>query len=558
VLRRLLVGALLVGLTLVPYAQALRFDFVTWDDPVYVTGNLEVRQGLTLPGVKWAFTTGEIANWQPLVTVSHMLAVELFGLEPAGHHAVNLALHVANVLVLFALLVSMTSALGPSAFAAALFAVHPLNVEAVAWISARKDVLSTLFGLLSTWAYAGYVRHGGRGRYALCALLLALGLMCKPMLVTLPVLFLLLDYWPLGRAWSRRALLDKVPLLGLSLASAIVTFAIQARAGGVDVPEPIPLPLRAANGGMSYVRYLGKLLWPTDLSVLYPHPNLPGGTPWGGWQIAAAVALLAIISIALGVSRRRYLVVGWLWYVIALLPVSGLVPSGFEAMADRWGYLPLMGLFIAIAWGGAEVARRRPYAVSAAAVAAVVAATASTWRQVGYWRDSITLYEHSLRAAPDPPYLRYNLGNALERQGRTDEAIRQYQRAVAISPGYSVAHNNLGAALLGQGRTEEAITQLDAAVRGNPRNAQAQNNLGRALEVKGRLDEASAHYRAAIEARPGYALAHFNLARVLEARGQLDEAVAHYQETVRLQPDFAPAQSGLRRAQARRSQGGPP
>jgi protein O-mannosyl-transferase len=565
VLRRLLVCAVLAGLTVIPYAQALRFEFVTWDDPVYVTGNPEVSQGLTLDGVKWAFATGEIANWQPLVTVSHMLDCELFGLDPAGHHAMSVALHVANTLVLFALLSSMTAAVAPSAWAAALFAVHPVNVEAVAWVSARKDVLSTLFGLLSMWAYAGYARRGGAGRYGLVALLLACGLMCKPMLVTVPVLLLLLDYWPLERPWSRRLLLEKVPLFGLSLASAVVTVFVQARAGGVDVPEPIPFGLRAANAAVSYARYLGKLFWPANLSVLYPHPNVPGGTPWLEGQILAALALLASISTVVLLSRRRYLVVGWLWYLVALLPVSGIIPSGFEAMADRWAYVPLIGLFVAIAWAGAELATGRGPAVrltvAAAALGVLVAATAASTRQAGYWRDSITLYEHSLRVAPDPPYLRYNLATALERAGRTDEAIQQYRRTIAVHPRYSNAHNNLGRALLAQGLIDDAIQECGEAVRLDPRNAQAHNNLGRGLELKGRLDEAVAQYREAIAVKPDYVLGQFNLARLLHAQGQLDEAIAHYQEALRLQPDFAAAQQKLQGAlqdRARLGRAAPP
>ena len=553
-LRRLLLCTVLAGLTLVPYAQTLRFDFVTWDDPEYVTANEHVRRGLTRDGIVRAFTTGDVANWQPLVTLSHMLDVQLFGFHAGGHHATNVALHVANTLVLFGLLVSTTAAVVPSAWTAALFALHPLHVEPVVWVSARKDVLSTLFGLLALWAYARWARRGGRGRYLLTLGLAALGLMAKPMLVTLPALFLLLDYWPLARRPTLRLLVEKVPFAVLSVAAAVVTLAVQARAGGVDVPAPIPLGLRAANAAVSYVRYLGKLLWPANLSVLYPHPNLAGGTPWAPWQVAGAVALLLAVTVGVARSGRRYLVFGWLWYVVALLPVSGLVPSGFEAMADRWTYVPLIGLFVAIAWAADEMAARSPswrLAVGVTAAATVVAATGCSWYQTRWWRDSIVLYEHSLRAAPDPPYLRYNLANALARQGRTEEAIVQYRRAVEILPSYSV--NNLGAALLAVGRIDEAIAECREATRLDPTNAQAYNNLGRALEVKGRLDEAIDAFRNAVTVRPGYALGHFNLGRVLHGRGQLDDAIVHYREALRLDPDFGPARAGLQMALRARS-----
>jgi tetratricopeptide (TPR) repeat protein len=564
---RWIIGLTLIAATLIVYAQALRFDFVSWDDPIYVTQNPQVRAGLTLDGVRSAFSTGERANWHPLVTLSHMLDCELFGLGPAGHHATNVLLHLANTLILFRVLDSMTSAVWASAWVAALFALHPLHVEPVAWVSARKDVLSTLFGFLSLWAYVAYARRGGAARYLLTALLLALGLMAKPMLVTFPLLFLLLDYWPLarlrvGRSGARpdasatrsvgQALLEKVPLLVLAAGSSVLTLAVQRRAWTMPAIGSVPLAPRAANAAVSYVRYIGKLLWPSDLAVLYPHPNLPGGTPWAPWQVAGAAALLATATVLVLRARRPYLVVGWLWYVITLVPVSGLVPFGFEAMADRFTYVPLVGLLIAVAWGGRElVARWRPMhpvvrpAAAVAASAAALASAACSASQLGCWRDSIALYRHSLEAAPGPPVIHYNLANALDAQGQPWEAIHHYREAVRRNPSYSEAHNNLGVTLAAQGRVDEAIAHYREALRQKPHNAQAHNNLGFALEGTGRREEAIGHYREAVRIEPPYALAHLNLARVLHARGELEEAIAHYREALRLRPDLAPAERGL-------------
>jgi protein O-mannosyl-transferase len=553
--RRLLVSLALVGLTAIPYAQSLRFGFVTWDDPEYVTRNVQVRRGLTLAGVASAFSTGEIANWQPLVTLSHMLDCQLYGLDPAGHHATNAVIHAANAVVLFLALESMTAAAWPSAWVAALFALHPLQVEAVAWISSRKDVLSALFGFLAVWAYGAYARQGGIARYLLTALLLAASLMSKPMLVTLPALLVLLDYWPLGRLRDvrdvPRMIVEKLPLLLLSAGSIAVTLAVQARAWSVSTVPVLPLGERVTNATMSYVRYLGKVLWPSPLSLLYPHPNLPGGTPWTAWQLATAAVILVVVSALVLRSGRDYAIVGWLWYVVGILPVSGLVPSGFEAMADRFMYVPIVGLLVIVAWGGTELGAsgtRARAAVGALAVVVAVAAGARAFVQLGNWRDSITLYESSLRAAPDPPVLHYNLANALHAAGRDEEAIRNYRDAVRIDPTYSEAFNNLGVVLQAEGRLDEATALHREALRLKPGNAQAHNNLGRALELRGRLEDAVREYAEAVRLNPDYVLAHHNLGRVLQARGRIDEAVAQYREALRIDPGFGPSQTGLQSA----------
>jgi hypothetical protein len=518
----------LVGATLLVYARTSRFDFVSWDDPIYVTRNDVVRQGLTAGGVVWAFTTGETANWHPLVTVSHMLDCQLFGLEPGGHHMTNVVLHTANALVLFHVLASMTSAVWPSAWVAALFAVHPLNVEPVAWVSARKDVLSAFFGFLAIGMYAAYACRGGLARYLATAVLLALGLMAKPMLVTLPLLFLLLDYWPLDRvrregvAWSRLAA-EKLPFLALSAASSLLTLAVQQRPGTMETIDPIPFALRVANAAVSCVRYIGKLLWPSNLAVLYPHPNLPGGTPWVLWQVAGASALLVVLSALVLRRGARPLRVGWLWYLLALVPVLGLVSFGFEAMADRFAYIPAIGLFVVSGWGAGAVLARWPRLRPLAAVGAplvLLALMMQSAQQLRHWRDSRSLYTHSLAVAPAPPVIHYNLANVLEASGQTSEAIRHYREAARIQPKYSEAFNNLGVTLFGLDRVDEAIENYREAIRVGPGNEKAHNNLGRALEVQGRLDEAIFHYRKAVELEPTYALARTNLARVMQLRGE--------------------------------------
>jgi tetratricopeptide (TPR) repeat protein len=520
-----LVSLGLIAAAVLVYAPARDFDFVSWDDPEYVTQNVHVRQGLSIDGVVWAFTTGDHENWHPLVALSHMLDCEICGIAPAGHHLSNIVLHVLNVLLLFGVLHAMTGAIWQCAWVAALFAVHPLNVEAVAWVSARKDVLSTLLGLLAMAAYVAYARRGGIGRYLLSAALLALGLMAKPMLVTLPLVFLLLDYWPLGRlriggarteavaeqARMRRSLghllLEKLPLLALSVASSIVTYAVLRQR--VVVPStfrPVPFELRAANAVVSYVRYLAQALWPTDLAILYPHPNLPGGTPWSAGQVIGAAVLLVVISAAvLWARRQRYLLVGWLWYLGTLVPVIGLMQVSADAMADRYTYLPMIGIFIAVVWGAAEltgrVGRRHALpraAMGAAAVVVLVALMACAARQVSYWRDSIALYEHALEVAPGTAIMRTNLANVLTEKGRIDEAIEHYRLAVEVDPDYLPAHNNLGNMLMFRSQPNEAVQHYSRAVALAPNLPHTHINLADTLIVLGRIDEAIAHYERAL------------------------------------------------------------
>lgn len=587
--RLALAGALAVA-TLAVYAQTVRFDFVVFDDPSYVMENPHIRHGLTRAGVVWVFTSEHFANWHPLTGLSHMLDCTLFGLAPGGHHLTSVLLHVANTLVLFFVLSGATGAPWRSGLVAALFALHPLHVESVAWVSARKDVLSTLFAFLALGAYGSYARRGGVGRYTLTALLLALGLMSKPMLVTLPFVFLLWDYWPLGRLRlgrtqeAVRLVVEKLPFLALSLAASAVTLIVQGRAGAVASVAEVPVRLRAANAVVSYARYLEKMIWPRDLSPVYPHPNLPGGTPLEFWQVAAAALLLVTLTAAVWASRRPYARMGWLWYLGTLVPVIGLVQVGGQAMADRYTYIPLIGPFIVVVWGAGDlVARRaagpRRWVAAAVAVTVLLALALASRAQARHWRNSIALARHALREAPRSPHMQMNLGvalqqagkpdralrhyreaaqiaphspklhnnvgNALEVQGRRDEAIAHYRQALVLEPGFARAHANLGSALLAAGATVEALEHLETAVRLDPGHHLAHERLGFALAAQGRLDEAIAHYRQALALEPGYAEAHNNLGIALQARGEVDEAIAHFGRALEIRPDFASAHNNL-------------
>jgi hypothetical protein len=483
--RSLAVCALLIAATAALYAPVLGYEFVRFDDPRYVSENPYIAEGLTSRTVAWSFTTAHRSNWHPLTWLSHALDLELYGGDAGGHHATNVALHVLNVLLLFGVLRSMTGQVWRSGFVAALFALHPLHVESVAWISERKDVLSTMFGLLSMWAYVRYTRLGGDKRQLISVGLLLLGLLAKPMLVTLPLVFLLLDYWPLNRLRAgrleRRELLspqpsresevlsapgqqsflqllkDKVPFLAVAAAVCLITVIAQRGGGATRASDLVPLPLRVANAVTSYVRYMAKMVWPTDLAIHYPHPNLPaaGGVPWAAWQIAGAGLVLVVISVlVIRFHRRRYLLVGWLWYLGMLVPVIGIVQVGMQAMADRYTYLPIVGLFIAITWGVGDavaVLRRRvpllrlllvPVAMAVLSVYAAV-----SWSHLPTWRNSVTLFEQALAVSPTDTIMLNNLGNELGARGRLEEGILQYRRALQIAPGYINARDNLRDAL---------------------------------------------------------------------------------------------------------------
>ena len=534
----ILVCLFLVLATLTVYFQVRNHAFVNFDDDLYVSENSYVQDGLTLKSITWAFTATDTANWHPLTWLSHMMDYQLYGMDSGRHHLTNIFLHVANTLLLFFVLRRISGNLWPSGFVAVLFAVHPLHVESVAWVAERKDVLSTFFWMLTMWSYVRYVERPGVKRYLLIVFFFILGLMAKPMLVTLPFVFLLLDYWPLDRfqfgqsdigrnslqrSIGLRLALEKIPFFVLAAASSSLTFIVQEIGGAVAPLGGFSVNLRIANALVSYVSYMGKMIWPQNLAVFYPHPVL---LPW--WKVAGAGLLLISISLfVIRVWRRRpYLVVGWLWYLGTLVPVIGLVQIGRQAMADRYTYIPLIGISIIIAWGVPELLVKWRYKeIGLAAIAAVVFSVlmAITYIQVRYWANSITLFEHALEVTFNNYVAHDNLGSALYRKGRLDEAVGHYTEALRINPDYLEPHNNLGAALFRKGKIDEAICYFTRALRIKPDIAETHNNLGAALFQKGKIDEAIAHFQEALRIRPDYANAHNNLNSALAAKDRFDD-----------------------------------
>ncbi len=514
-------AALLVAIIVAVYGRTGRHEFITFDDELYVTANPMVLQGVTAPGVSWAFSTLATGNYHPLTWLSHMADVAVFGLDAGRHHLVNVALHAVNTVLLFLLLARMTGATVRSAFVAALFAVHPLHVESVAWVAGRKDLLAAFFFLLTLWAYAGYAEKRTAGRYAAVLLAAAMGLLAKATVVTIPFVLLLIDYWPLGRfarpgasfppepggpaplPW-RRLVVEKIPLAALSLAACTVALVAQTAAGATDTAGTYPFGFRAGNAVTSYGTYLAKLFWPSPLAVFYPYPA--GGL--AAWKIAlSGAALLALTALAAREARRRpFLLVGWLWYLGTLVPVIGLVQVGEQAMADRYTYLPLVGLFVAAAWGASDVLSTGPgrsRALRIAGGAAVVALAACAWVQTGYWRDSGRLYERALAVTSDNWLMQNNLGVVRVREGRIDEAVRHYAEALRIAPGFAMANFNLGEILLLKGEVARSGRYLERAAAIAPGNAVVRLVLGTALARQGRTDEALFHLREAARLDPG-------------------------------------------------------
>jgi len=542
--RTLPIAVLLALATLLAYWPVVQCGYLNLDDDLYVTANPAVWGGLTLAGARWALTATHAGLWHPLTWLSHMLDVQLYGSNPAGHHATNLLLHVANVVLLLLVLVRTTGALWPSAAVAALFALHPLRVESVAWVAERKDLLSGLFGLTTIWAYARYAERPHAGRYALVALSLALGLMAKPMLVTLPLVLLLLDRWPLRRGTSLRLVVEKMPLLALAAAAGIMEMVAAQRAGAVGHLARFPLEARLANALVSYARYLGKTLWPSGLAVFYPYPSA-----WPAPQLAGAAGLLMAVTLLAIVQMRRrpYLLVGWLWFLGMLFPVSGVVQAGSQAMADRFTYLPLIGLFVMAAWGGQDLLARwpvRPPVLAACAVALLLALGCTTWRQVGYWHDSTRLFTHALEVTSANWLAHNNLGDALAREGKLEEATRHIAESIRLEPSNPDAHYNLGVVLHRQGRPAEAIAHYREALRLAPDYPNAHNNLGVALLDGGEVEQAIGELQQAFLMHQD-AGTHFNLGLALAKQGRTDEAIEHYREAVHLKPDFGEARQHL-------------
>jgi len=553
--RRVVIASGLVSATVAVYWPVIGFEFVNFDDTVYITENPAVRAGLSAKGVLWAFTSGHAANWHPVTWLSHMLDVSVFGLSPGAHHAVNLLLHLANTLLLFELLVRMTGREGSSGVVALLFAIHPLHVESVAWISERKDLLSAFFGFLTMLAYVRYTASRKSRDYTFAALFLALGLMAKPMLVTLPFVLLLLDFWPLKR-WHQTndmtfhsLVREKLPLFALSAVSGVLTLVVQRAWGAMEIGHAIAFPERITNALVSYVRYIAKTILPLDLSLLYPHPDAPGGLPWSTLEIAASLTLLFAITACVFLWRaQRHLIVGWLWFAGMLVPVIGIVQVGGQAMADRYTYLPLIGLFIMVTYGPNQWIERRSArrfaGLSALAVVACVLAFIAH-QQTLVWRDSLTLLRHAATITPGNPIIDNHYGLALQKNGQLDEAIRHYRRALMFDPKNAITHSNLGRAVHEKGHTEEAIAHYRRAIDIASDYTSALSNLGAALADQGRLSEATSAFERALETAPDSAKLHANLATVLRIRGEYADAIAHYGRSVELAPDSAATHHGL-------------
>ncbi len=534
--------------TFAVYSQVREFHFVDYDDPDYID-TPQVRQGITREGVIWAFTSGEASNWFPVTRLSHMLDFQLFGTQSGWHHLTSVLFHALTVLLLFAFLYRSTGAKWRSALVAFLFALHPLHVESVAWVAERKDVLSAFFWFLTLWTYVRYSERPGIGRYALVLLPFCLGLMAKPMIVTLPFVLLLVDQWPLRRAWTANLIWEKLPFLGLATVSAIVTFLVQKSGGAVELLSIRPMSLRIENALVSYIAYIGQMFWPAKLALLYPYPaHLPE------WQAMLAGLILAGISVLVLRCYRNhpYLTIGWLWYLGTLVPVIGLVQVGLQAHADRYTYIPMAGLSIMLAWGAADFLTRWPKAkpaLIACVAAACSVATVVTWVQIQYWKDSESLYRHAIDVTDENYVMHYGLGATLSKlPGRLPEAISEYRTSLRISPEYADAHFNLGVALSETpGHLTEAIEEYQAAIHIRPNMAQAHNNLGLALsDTPGRLQDAISEFQAALRIKPTHAGAHTNLGAALsKIPGREQEAIAEYEAALRISPDSAEAHNNL-------------
>jgi protein O-mannosyl-transferase len=576
----LIICIFLTVATLAAFWQVNNCDFTNYDDPYYITKNDHVQNGITIEGIRWALTTVHVENWHPLTWISHLLDVQLFGLQPRWHHLTNLVFHIANTLLLFFVLYRMTKAHWESAFVAALFALHPLHVESVAWVAERKDVLSTFFWMLTMGAYCYYVERPKLQRYLIVVLFFALGLMAKPMLVTLPFVLVLLDYWPFQRfqlkksalkirtalnkqkgqpkkkhmvveevkaekpadsvyQWGsiRPLLWEKIPLIALAALSSIVTYIVQQKGGAVSSFETVPLSVRIANAFISYITYIGKTIWPNDLTVLYPlSMSLPT------WQVVGAVLLLMTITIVVIWKARKipYALVGWLWYAGTLVPVIGIVQVGLQARADRYTYLPLIGLFIMVVWGVSDLSknwRYRKQVLVASSTGILICCGIISWTQVQYWQNSITLFEHALRVTDNNYTAYYNRGTAYADLGNYRQAIEDYDKVVEINPKYKEAYNNRGNASAILGNYRQAIGDYDKAIEINPKDEKAYNNRGNAYLLLGNDRQAIGDYNMAIEINPKYTEVYFNRGHAYSNLGNYRQAIEDFDKGIEINPN---------------------
>ncbi len=559
---------LVIGI-LVVYWQVRNHTFVNFDDGSYILNNPHVRAGLNFEGIAWAFSLPGFDYWHPMTWLSHMLDCYLYGLNVGMHHRVSLILHIFNSILLFLVFKKMTGAIWRSAFIAAMFALHPMNVESVAWLAERKNVLSTFFGLLTMLTYIHYSKRPSVFRYLPILFVYTSGLMSKPMIATLPFVLFLLDYWPLGRfnfvhsdsnnqktpksnninfqrSLTLHLVLEKIPLLMLSAVSIFLSSLAVQRLGIVISTASVPMKLRIKNALVSYVSYIIKMIWPHNLAVYYPYPQI---LPL--WQVIGAGVLLICISFFVfrAVRSKPYLAVGWLWYIGTLVPAIGLVQAGlWPAIADRFTYMPLIGLFIIIAWGVPDLVVRWHYreiklATIAATLFAILAAT--TYLQVGYWRNSITLFEHALDVTYNNPIAHHKLGEALKLQNKTVAAAKHYSEALRIKPDIFLTHLNLGIILRDEGKLNEAIDYFSRALRLKPDRAEPHYELGITLEKQGDFDAAIRHYLETLRIKPDYAKAHNNLGIILARQTKDKEAIFHFHEAIRIDPNYADAHCNL-------------
>ncbi len=556
------ISAALAGLVWIVFGQTVGHSFVNFDDGTYVYRNADVTRGLSFGGIRWAFTHVVVANWHPLTIISHMLDCQLYGVSPAGHHFTNVLLHTAAVILLFLAFWRMTHAIWRSAFVAAVFAIHPLHVESVAWVAERKDVLSAVFFMLTILAYVHYTRRPSLARYGLMSILFAGGLMAKPMLVTLPFVLLLLDYWPLNRfarpgvaaarstaghldkqPWPR-LILEKIPLLILSAAASVATLIAQQQS--INLIRKLSLTGRIANAFVSVMVYLGQTVWPANLAVFYPHreDNFPI------WELVASILLFAAISGVVLVLRKekRYLFTGWLWFVGMLLPVIGIVQVGIQAHADRYTYLPQIGICLIATWTIVDLSgqwRHRRTILSVFAFATVAPLTWAARVQASQWSDSQSLWQHTIAVTSNNEMAREHLADAHLEKGRIDDAIAEARQAVRSDPESADAHGVLGAALARKGELDEAVTELRAALQLNPKLPRAHYNLANIFLQRGEVNEAITNYEAELRIQPKLPELHNNLASALLRKRQPDAALDHLKTALELNPNYAEARNNL-------------
>tara|TARA_Y100000588_G_scaffold180651_1_gene194428 strand:+ start:185 stop:1888 length:1704 start_codon:yes stop_codon:yes gene_type:complete len=529
--------------------QRLDYGFISLDDSAYITKNSNIKAGLTGESIAWAFSTSYSSNWHPVTWLSHMLDIELYGLNPRGHHRTNILFHIANTLLLFCVLLRMTGARWRSGFVAVLFAVHPLNIESVAWVSERKNVLSTLFWFLTVWAYISYAKKKRIKNYLLVVLFLVLGLMSKPMLVTLPFVLLLLDYWPLKRfagelptlKETRQLGLEKIPLFALAVASSVITYIVQKNSGAMSSLENVPLDFRLANTLSSYVGYLWKMLWPDNLSIFYPYPNSISESK----TILCGLALVILTYLAIDVTRRMpYIAVGWFWYLGTLVPVIGLVQVGAQAMADRYMYIPMIGIFITIAWGlGGLKKNAEQYLFPILTPIIALMLAMATSHQLNYWASSTTLMKRALQTAKDKnadlSRTHKLLANALIQEQEFEKAVFHYKESIRLNPNQTAPYNNIGNALAEIGEEEEAISYYQKAVKVGSNPASAYKNLGNLFVIRKEFGKAIINYKGALKIEPNDSASHINLGNALAESGEFESAINHYKVAIKLNPDKA-------------------